>query len=525
MTAAAASAASGAAPPSSAASALLPTSSASVLKQLQHDQLFLGMVAMRDQPKTEVRSLVEHLMAAGIRFVFFSPENERKTQAFGGKIGLFTDFNVYISLQDVQDADGGREGGQHRRERARQGKSQLPCGVSAIREHIARVDNVPLLVSLFTDCSPPDVREMIRIYQENGESVMAMGSSLKVENSEAFMQADISVSLDPIPSRQCKDCSRAGEAAARDAADEQSAVYSDSREFAVSSAITSMPCALPLSLTTDLMQFIALICEGRRLLTNVSQALSFGLAAYLSLFALLLLSLVLDTPPLFTGYQLLWQLVLVVPLLSFALFFSPRSPDIMQRLADKNIGIEADQGRHAAYIALRFLPSIVVYALLFLLLLHASFSSSRLFSTFYWQSAYSGGSLADDASFTSTLLAVQVYSQCVLVLALIVHSAAYLHRYDGLHRLGGGRLALYRVWLCVALGCFVAQLLFALVTVLILRLPAVSVPRWVCLWLLWPPALLGVDELIKLHDRRWREFYHNRARSHFDTVLGMHSPL
>ena len=77
----------------------LPTSSSSVLKALQHDQLFLGMVAMRDQPKTEVRSLVEHLMAAGIRFVFFSPENERKTQAFGGKIGLQQDFNTYISCQ------------------------------------------------------------------------------------------------------------------------------------------------------------------------------------------------------------------------------------------------------------------------------------------------------------------------------------------------------------------------------------------------------------------------------------------
>ena len=38
-------------------------------------------------------------MAAGIRFVFFSPENERKTQAFGGKIGLQQDFNTYISRQ------------------------------------------------------------------------------------------------------------------------------------------------------------------------------------------------------------------------------------------------------------------------------------------------------------------------------------------------------------------------------------------------------------------------------------------
>ena len=60
----------------------------------------------------------------------------------------------------------------------------------------------------------------------------------------------------------------------------------ESREFAVSSKITSMPCALPLSSTTDLMQFIALICEGRRLSTNVNQALAFALSAFMSLFLL-----------------------------------------------------------------------------------------------------------------------------------------------------------------------------------------------------------------------------------------------
>ena len=43
-------------------------------------------------------------------------------------------------------------------------------------------------------------------------------------------------------------------------------------------------------------------------------------------------------------------------------------------------------------------------------------------------------------------------------------------------------------------------------------------------WLVWPVWIVVVDEAIKSHDRRKREFYHNRARSHFDTVLGMHSP-
>ena len=513
------------------AAPFLPTSSSSVLSGVQHDQLFLGMVAMRDQPKTEVRSLVEHLMAAGIRFVFFSPENERKTQAFGGKIGLFTDFNVYISLKDIQEGAG--------TQRVRQGKSQLPCGVSGIREHIQKVDNVPLLVSLFTDCSPRDVKEMIRIYQENGESVMCMGSSLKVENSEAFMQADISVSLDPIPSRECKDKTFPSTTAKKKAdslfglggdhnsdgvtveMEEEEGDYSDSREFAVSSKITSMPCALPLSSTTDLMQFIALICEGRRLSINVNQSLVFALCSYMALFLLLLLTFIVNTPPLFTGYQILWLVVLIIPILSFSLFFSPRSPDVMTRLADKNIDIAADSSRHVVYFLVRFVSFVLIYAAFFLVFLHSSYDSSALFSTFYWQSPYSAGALSDDPHYIDVLVAVQTYSLCIYVLALIVHSVSFVHRYESLHRLNPLK---NRVWVWVAVGCWVCQVLFAMVSVLSVGRVGVDLSWYWYIWFVWPLWIVGVDELIKTHDRGRREFYHNRARSHFDTVLGMWSP-
>ena len=521
---------------------LSPTSASSVYKQLQHDQLFLGMVAMRDQPKTEVRSLVEHLMAAGIRFVLFSPENERKTQAFGGKIGLFTDFNVFISLADPEGADDKVE--------RRQGKSQLPRGVSAIRAHLERVDNVPLLVSLFTDCRSADVKEMIRIYQENGESVMCMGSSLKVDNAECFMQADIAASLDPIPSRECqhktytsneeRDRERqrgggssggGGGGGGGDGVDRESLLgdeeegdsnYSDSREFAVSSAITSMPCALPLSLTTDLMQFIALICEGRRLSTNFNQVLSFAVQAYLALFILLLFTYIIDTPPLFTGYQLLWLTFLIIPALSLSLFFSTRSADVMTRLADKNIDIASDSSRHITYFIARWLPSMLIYALFFLVFLHSSFDSHLLFDTYYWQSAYSGASLTQVDSYHSVLVDVQAYSQVVYVLALVGHSACMVHRYDSLRR---ARPWVNWVWCTVAVGCAAAQVVFAAVTWAAAGKVGVSV-SWVWyVWLIvWPVWLVTVDELLKAHDRQRREFYHNRARSHFDTVLGMHSP-
>lgn len=326
-----------------------------LLKTLQSSQIFLGMVAMRDQPKIEVRALVEDMKNAGIRFVFFSPDNERKTQAFGGKIGLFTEFNFYVSLRDPETGDDAVP-------KRSQGKSQLPCGVSAIRNHLQTVDNVPLLVSLFTDCEPTSCREMIRIYQEQGESVMCMGSSLKVQNTQAFMQADISVSLDPMPAKACpyKTYDRATAANRHqpptyqkilqqyhnangnaEAELEHSFTYSSAREFAASSAITSMPCALLLSATTDLHHHMALLCQGRRLLHCMTQSLFFGVASYLTLVLVLLINFVVAAPPILQGYHLLWLIWVIIPLLSISLLHTPRELDLMRNLPQKNTAKEA----------------------------------------------------------------------------------------------------------------------------------------------------------------------------------------
>ena len=40
-------------------------------------------------------------------------------------------------------------------------QAKLPRGIEEIRPHIENVDNVPLLVSLFTECTPTATREMV----------------------------------------------------------------------------------------------------------------------------------------------------------------------------------------------------------------------------------------------------------------------------------------------------------------------------------------------------------------------------
>lgn len=52
-------------------------------------------------------------------------------------------------------------------------KAKLPHGIAAIRRHLQLTDDVPLLVSLFTDSTPSTVCDMMRIMQENGEVRLA----------------------------------------------------------------------------------------------------------------------------------------------------------------------------------------------------------------------------------------------------------------------------------------------------------------------------------------------------------------
>lgn len=71
-----------------------------------------------------------------------------------------------------------------------QAQAKLPRGIDKIRPHIELIDNVPLLVSLFTDCNTTVTREMLHIMQDYGEVVCVLGSSANAENMPIFMQAD-----------------------------------------------------------------------------------------------------------------------------------------------------------------------------------------------------------------------------------------------------------------------------------------------------------------------------------------------
>jgi hypothetical protein len=126
--------------------------------------------------------VIEDIGLAGIRFVYFSETGERESKAFAEKLGLEVDWNCCILLSS-DEGQGYLE--------LHDIKARLPRGIENIRSHIEEVDDIPLHVSLFAECSPSSANEMIKIYQEHGDVVCCIGSSLNEANIQCFAQVTL----------------------------------------------------------------------------------------------------------------------------------------------------------------------------------------------------------------------------------------------------------------------------------------------------------------------------------------------
>lgn len=128
---------------------------------LIHNQIFLGVLGSSVIPRKEIEKLLEVFDEAGVRFVYFSPRNMRRTKELAVQIGIDVAWNCAISLRDLDEG----EEDTHRMvsEYADWSKNaKLPHGIDNVRKHLKNVDNVPLLVSLFTDSTKESTMEMVK---------------------------------------------------------------------------------------------------------------------------------------------------------------------------------------------------------------------------------------------------------------------------------------------------------------------------------------------------------------------------
>lgn len=71
---------------------------------LLRQQVFLGMAASSVPVRSDVPNTKEDLTAAGVRFVYFSPRNMKRSKPVAEKIGISFDWNCAISLRDLDEA-------------------------------------------------------------------------------------------------------------------------------------------------------------------------------------------------------------------------------------------------------------------------------------------------------------------------------------------------------------------------------------------------------------------------------------
>jgi hypothetical protein len=75
----------------------------------------------------------------------------------------------------------------------------MPHGIEAIKTHLETVDNVPLLVSLFTDATPLSVKQMVEVFREHGEVVLAVGGGYRSYNQSIYSTAHLGCSVSVLP--------------------------------------------------------------------------------------------------------------------------------------------------------------------------------------------------------------------------------------------------------------------------------------------------------------------------------------
>eukprot|EP00804_Cyclotella_cryptica_P006214 CCRYP_015276-RB/>CCRYP_015276-RB protein AED:0.09 eAED:0.09 QI:480/1/1/1/0.8/0.83/6/1636/1103 len=128
--------------------------------QLVKNQIFLGLLGSSVRPRKEIEALIIASADAGVRFVYFSPRNMRRTKELASQMGIDVAWNCAISLRSLEkgEDDTFRMTSNYADWDV---NARLPHGVEDVRRHLKEVDNVPLLVSLYTDVTKQSTAEMV----------------------------------------------------------------------------------------------------------------------------------------------------------------------------------------------------------------------------------------------------------------------------------------------------------------------------------------------------------------------------
>ncbi|XP_057357683.1 transmembrane protein 94 isoform X6 [Manis pentadactyla] len=541
--------------------------------QALSSQIFMGMVSSQYQARLDVVRLIDGLVNACIRFVYFSLEDELKSKVFAEKMGLETGWNCHISLtpngdmpdSEIPPSSPSHAGSLHddlnqvSRDDAEGlllmeeeghldlisfqptdsdlpsfledcNRAKLPRGIHQVRPHLQNIDNVPLLVPLFTDCTPETMCEMIKIMQEYGEVTCCLGSSANLRNSCLFLQSDISIALDPLYPSRCS-WETFGYATSTSMAQASDGLS----PLRLSGQLNSLPCSLTFR-QEETISIIRLIEQARHATYGIRKCFLFLLQCQLTLVVIQFLSCLVQLPPLLSTTDILWLSCFCYPLLSMSLLGKPPHSSIMSMATGKNLQSIPKKTQHYFLLCFLLKFSLTVSSCLvcFGFTLQSFCDSSRARNLTNCSSimlrSHTDTAPAWFEDFANGLLSAQKLAAALTVLHTVFISITHVHRTKPLWR----KSPLTNRWWAVTVP--VVLLGQVVQTVVDLQLwthrdshvhfGLEDVP--LLTWLLGCLSLVLVvvtNEIVKLHEIRVRVRYQKRQKLQFETKLGMNSPF
>lgn len=539
-------------------------------------QIFMGMVSSQFQARLDTVRLIDALVTACIRFVYFSMEDELRSKVFAEKMGLETGWNCHISLtpngdspcdgapsspshgslhEDLnQDSRDEAEGPLLPEEEAHSdlasfqptdsdvpsfledcNRAKLPRGIHQVRPHLKNIDNVPLLVPLFTDCTPDTMCEMMKIMQENREVTCCLGSSANFRNGRLFLQSDVSIALDPLYPSQCS-WETFGYATGGGFNGEVEGLS----PLRLSGQLNSLGCSVTFH-QGESVSIVKLIEQARHTTYGIRKCFLFLLQCQLSLVIIQFLACIAQLPPPMNITDILWLSCFSCPLLSVSLLGKPPDSSVMTVATGKNLDSipRKTQNYFLGCFLLKFGVTVCAYLLAFgFTLQEVCLRSSNITladnNTIPCLHILPTSS-SDDAphwfsELSNGLLLTQKVMAGFLALHTVVISLSYVHRSQPLWR----KSPFSNTWWCLTVPVvLLSQVVQAMVdyqlwrhhaSTLTFNLGDIPLLAWLVVSLS-PLLVVVVNEVVKLHEIRVRVRYQKRQKLQFETKLGMNSPF
>lgn len=466
-----------------------------LLQSVQREHIFLGMIAITNHPKSEANRFIEDVFSAGIRFVIFCEGDLLETKAFGDDLGLYTAWNSCISLSDKPAIT--------EELLNQEGKKVLPQGIKEIKSRlIENSDNVPLLVSMFSDSSKPDILEMVKIYQQFGELPIVIGGCLDPRNTLIYQAADISIGIKTLNCRDCSSCYGY----------KINYTHCLSIYEQIAEKLICLPCTFTLNIEQPLYVVLQVIKESRKLMNNIEDGLLFAACMFIAWNLIACLLLVFRLPPVGTLVQSCFICFLFVPVLTLSFLSTPCEPSLMKKLPIKVDFLGSV--RKDLYFRYFLIKVLVFVAVMIQIHVWSLSIHQDNLSLLEWNG-------------TNKLIIVQQCNFFCGVLLICIYSSSYLNRFQGWAHI---RAMSNPLWICLALTCILSSILIIIIYLTIYEEFSGMQKHLKKGWHIYIAVFFELIlviltlELVNYGISRISKKLQNTLEIYFETKLGIYSP-